>query len=65
MEETAKEALHILEEALKQEKLAEVNCDVMLKKFQLNGFVDMVKHIENDEVRHQEMVKKLMGFLSA
>lgn len=56
-------AMHVLEESLKLEKQAEVNCDVMIKNFQLNGFADMVAHIENDEVRHQEMVKKLMGFL--
>lgn len=36
----------------------------MLQKFRLNGFHDMVAHIENDEVIHQEMVKKLIGFLS-
>lgn len=60
-----KEALAILKEALNVEKQAEENCDLMLKTFKLNGFADMVAHIENDEVRHQEMVKKLISFLSS
>ena len=58
------ELVAILQESLMLEKQAEDNCELMLQKFRLNGFHDMVAHIENDEVIHQEMVKKLTGFLS-
>jgi len=57
------EAKSMLEEALKLEKAAEENCDTLLKEFALNGFADQVAHIKNDEIEHQEMVKKLLGFL--
>ena len=59
------EVRSILEEALKVEKQAEDNCDILLKNFKLNGFAEMVAHIENDEIKHQEMVKKLIDFLTA
>lgn len=57
------EALSVLEEALKLEISAEENCAKMLHEFKLNGFAEKVEHIKNDETRHQEMVKKLIGFL--
>jgi len=53
----------ILEEALKMEVSAEDNCEKILHEAKINGFANAVKHIENDERKHQEMVKKLLGFL--
>ncbi|MCI0479335.1 hypothetical protein L0Y59_02215 [Candidatus Uhrbacteria bacterium] len=60
---TPNETKPIFEQALAYEKQAEENCAKMLEEFKLNGFADMVEHIKNDEIRHQEMVKKLIGFL--
>lgn len=57
------ETMSILEEGLKLEKLAEENCDKLLKEFKLNGFAEKVTHIRNDEVRHQQIVKRLLSFL--
>jgi len=57
------EARSVLEEALKLEKAAEVNCEKMLEEFKLNGFANKVEHIKNDEIHHQAMVTKLLSFL--
>ena len=57
------ETLAILQEGLKTEKLAEENCDKLLKEFALNGFAEMVEHIKNDEARHAQMVERLISFL--
>ena len=60
----SKEGLElILEEALKAEVAAEDNCEKILHEAKINGFANAVRHIENDEKRHQEMVKRLMSFL--
>lgn len=53
----------ILEEALKMEEKAEDNCEMILHEARINGFHNAIEHIENDEKRHQEMVKKLLSFL--
>lgn len=60
---TKNECRAILEQALVYEKDAETNCETLLKEFKLNGFAKLVEHIKNDEIHHQEMVKKLIGFL--
>ncbi len=57
------ETKSILEEGLKLEKLAEENCDKLLKEFKLNGFAEKVEHIRNDEIRHWQMVKQLLSYL--
>ncbi len=53
----------ILEQALKLEHAAEVNCDTLLREFRLNGFHDKVEHIKNDEIRHQEIVRTLLSYV--
>jgi rubrerythrin len=53
----------ILKEALDYEVKAEDNCDKILHVAKINGFHKAVEHILNDEKRHQEMVKKLIGYL--
>lgn len=53
----------ILKEAFDYEVKAEDNCDKILHVAKINGFHNAVERILNDEKRHQEMVKKLMGFL--
>ena len=53
----------ILEESLRNEQKAEENCATILHEARINGFHNAIEHIENDEKRHQEMVKKLIGFL--
>jgi len=53
----------ILEESLKNEAKAEDNCEKLLHELRINGFHDAIEHIKNDERRHQEMVRKLIGFL--
>ncbi|MFA5185706.1 MAG: hypothetical protein WC551_04415 [Patescibacteria group bacterium] len=53
----------ILEEALKVEEKAEDNCEMILHEARINGFHNAIEHIENDERKHQEMVKKLLSFL--
>ncbi len=64
MAENNREGLKlILEEALKAEEQAEDNCDKILHVAYTNGYHQSVEHIMNDERRHQEMVKKLIGFL--
>ena len=57
------EVKSVLDKALELEKAAEDNCAKLLAEFKLNGFEEIVRHIENDEIRHQEMVKKLLDFL--
>jgi len=57
------EVLHMLQEGLKTEKLAEENCDKLLEEFKLNGFAEMVEHIRNDEISHQIIVEKLIGLI--
>jgi hypothetical protein len=57
------QAKSILNEALMLEKAAEVNCDSILHELRINGFHDVVEHIKNDEVHHQEHVRRLIGFL--
>jgi len=54
----------ILQEALGNEIKAEDNCDKILHIAKINGFHKAVEHVMNDERRHQEMVKKLLSFLS-
>lgn len=64
MAENNKEGLRlILEEALKVEEKAEDNCGKILHIASTNGYHQAVEHIMNDEQRHQEMVKKLLGYL--
>lgn len=53
----------VLEEALKTEEKAEDNCEAILHEARINGFHNAIEHIENDEKKHQEMVKKLLSFL--
>jgi len=53
----------ILQEALGYEIKAEDNCDKILHVAKINGFHKAVQHIMNDEKRHQEMVKRLIGML--
>ncbi|MFH1078202.1 MAG: hypothetical protein V1745_02900 [Patescibacteria group bacterium] len=60
---TKNETRAILDQALVYEKDAEENCETLLKEFKLNGFAQLVEHIKNDEIHHQEIVKKLLGFL--
>jgi hypothetical protein len=57
------QAKQILNEALMLETTAELNCDKVLHELRINGFHDIVEHIKNDEVHHQEHVKRLIGFL--
>jgi hypothetical protein len=57
------EATSLLQEGLGIEKLAEENCEKLLKEFKLNGFAEKVEHIKNDEIHHQAMVQKLLSFL--
>ncbi|MBU1349245.1 hypothetical protein KJ781_04230 [Patescibacteria group bacterium] len=61
---TKNETRAILEQALIYEKDAEENCGKLLTEFKLNGFAELVEHIKNDEIHHQDIVKKLIGFLS-
>jgi len=57
------EAKSVLNEALKMEVMAEENCGELLNEFKLNGFAETVAHIRNDEIRHQQMVMKLLSLL--
>jgi hypothetical protein len=57
------QAREVLDRALMLEMAAEMNCDKILKELHINGFHDIVEHIKNDEVHHQEFVKQLIGFL--
>jgi len=57
------EAKSVLDEAFKMEILAEENCGELLNEFKLNGFEETVAHIRNDEVRHQQLVMKLLSFI--
>ncbi len=60
---SATEVREILDKALVWEERAEKNCDRILQILTANGFHDSVKHIRNDERRHQEWVKQLIKFL--
>jgi hypothetical protein len=57
------EAKSVLDEAFRLEIQAMENCGEMLKEFKLNGFSEMVAHIRNNEIRHQQMVMTLIGYL--
>jgi rubrerythrin len=60
---TTNEVKEILEKALNWEKSAEKNCDMILRILTTNGLHDSIDHIRNDEIHHQEMVKRLIKFL--
>ncbi len=53
----------ILEEALEQEKGAEKKCDKILELLEKNGFTEIVEHVRNDEIKHQEIVKELIKMI--
>lgn len=53
----------ILVEAKKMEKMAEENCDLILKEILANGYRGEVEHIRNDEREHQIIVDKIIGLL--
>ncbi len=53
----------ILSDALKKEKMAEENCIAILEQLQVNGYHKAVEKIENDEKRHQVIVRELIDML--
>jgi rubrerythrin len=60
---TSQEVKDILEKALTWEKSAEKNCEMILHILTNNGLHDRVDHIRNDEIKHQEIVNRLIKFL--
>ncbi len=60
---TTNEVKEILEKALNWEESAEQNCDMILRILTTNGLHDSVDRIRNDEIHHQEIVKRLLKFL--
>ncbi len=60
---TVNEVKEILEKALNWEREAEQNCDKILHILTTNGLRDNIDRIRNDEIRHQEIVKRLLKFL--
>jgi hypothetical protein len=57
------ETIRVLTEGLRLEKLAEVNCDKMLASLAVNGFTADAAKIRNDEIRHFQLVSKLISML--
>jgi len=60
---SADETKRVLTEGLRMEKLAETNCDKMLASLAINGFTEDASRIKNDEIRHQQLVNRLLGYL--
>ncbi len=54
----------ILNDALAKEKMAEQNCQELLKELEVNGFHDQIEKIKNDEIHHQKMIKELKTLLN-
>ncbi|MBD3360109.1 MAG: hypothetical protein GF365_05395 [Candidatus Buchananbacteria bacterium] len=54
---------NILNDALAKEKMAEQNCNELLKELEVNGFYDQIEKIKNDEIRHQKIVQQLIGMI--
>lgn len=61
---TVEELKLLLEEALNKEKMAQENCQLILESLKVNGFYDQIEKIEDDEARHQIMVRELLKLLS-
>jgi len=55
--------LQILNRAKDLEKMAEDNARKIVVDLEVNGYKDAVKKIENDEVKHRKMVKRLIGMV--
>jgi rubrerythrin len=54
---------NILNDALAKEKMAEQNCNELLKELEVNGFHDQIEKIKNDERKHQKIVQQLMKMI--
>ena len=55
--------ISILTESLTKEQLAQHNCEEILLELRKNGFTEQIEEIKNDEIRHQELIKKLQSML--
>lgn len=53
----------MLAEAKKMEKMAEDNCDLILKELLANGWRGEVEHVRNDEREHQIIIDKIIKLL--